>query len=470
MGDVSRNTGLTKSMSKWDLLALGIGCVVGWSWVIYAGMWGSAPGTLGGVVAFAIGGALCTLLALVYSELTAAFPRAGGDVVFVFEGLGEKAAIVTAWCVVALWAGLVVFETMTFPIILEGLGVPVPRWGNLYTLAGEPVFLSFIIIALAVNAIFAFLNYRGVQLSSIFQIIAVLLMLLAAVLFFGSGITLGKIENAKPFFNDAKGLLIVMLMVPSFLAGFNAIPQVAEDTDISPRTLGKLVLYTVWGSVLFYAIITVGLSFAAPLNVRGGEGLVVVKAVDILFNNSPYTRFFVTFAALLGMLTTWNAAYLAGSRLLFALSRAKFLPSGLTKIHHRYNTPYLAILIILAVSSIFPLLGTSKGVYMGIVNIFSFFLVVVWLLVSIAFIRLRYKRPDLKRPYTVPVGKFVGWAAIVFSACYLLIYTPISPVGLNRGELIVTGIIIVTALVIYFTWNRKKGYLPPDERRQLLSR
>lgn len=470
MNELSKDAGLTKSMSRWDLLALGIGCVVGWSWVIYAGMWGSAPGTLGGVLAFVIGGALCTLLALVYSELTSAFPRAGGDVVFVLEGLGERSAIVTAWCIVALWMGLVIFETMTFPIILEGLGVPVPRWGNLYSVAGGPVLVSFIVIALAGNLLFAFLNFRGVQLSSAFQITAVILMLLAAILFFGSGITLGTVENTKPLFNETKGLLIVMLMVPSFMAGFNAIPQAAEDTDIAPKVLGKLVLYTVWGSVLFYVIITVGLSFAAPLSIRGGEGLVVVKAVDLLFNNSPYTRFFVTFAALLGMLTTWNAAYLAGSRLLFALSRAKFLPSGLTAKHPRYGTPHRAILLMLAVSSIFPLLGTSKSVYMGIVNIFSFFLVVVWLLVSITFIRLRSKRPELVRPYTVPAGKLVGWAAIVFSACYLLIYTPLSPAGLSRGELIVIGITIIVALVIYFTWNRKKGYLPAEERRRLMSR
>lgn len=459
---------LVRTLSKWDLLAIGIGAVVGWSWVIYAGMWSSAPGTLGGIIAFALGGLLCSLVGLVYAELTAAFPRAGGDVIFAFEGLGEKAAIVVAWSMIFLWVGLILIETMMFPVILEGLGIKVPHVGELYKVAGTPVMVSFLIISLLGNAFFAYINYRGVRVSGIFQSLAVVILLAAAVFFCGSGLALGNIENAKPFFQDFKGLSLVLLMVPGFLSGFNAIPQASEETAIAKDTLGKMVVYTVWGSVLFYVLIVIGLSLAAPLPLRSGEGLVVVKAVAHLFGGSKAAALFVTFAALMGMLTTWNAAYLAASRLLLGLARAKFVPEGLARIHAKHGTPSLIIGILFVVSTVFCLLGTSRTVYVGIVNIFSMFLVLTWLIVSLSFLKLRKMYPDLERPYKVGAGNLVGWLSVLFSFAYLLVYTPISPGGLSKGEWIATGILVLIALIVYFTWNTRQGYLEPEERKRRL--
>ena len=90
---------MKRSLSKFDLLSIGMGCVIGWSWVIYGGYWGSKAGTLGAVLTFVITGILCTFVGLIYGELTSAFPRAGADVSIAYLGLGRKAAIVVCWCV-----------------------------------------------------------------------------------------------------------------------------------------------------------------------------------------------------------------------------------------------------------------------------------------------------------------------------------------------------------------------------------
>ena len=75
-----RSSGMVKSLSKWNLLSIGIGAVIGWSWVIYAGYWSVTPGTLGGILAFVVAALLCSLVGLVYAELTSAFPKIGVDV------------------------------------------------------------------------------------------------------------------------------------------------------------------------------------------------------------------------------------------------------------------------------------------------------------------------------------------------------------------------------------------------------
>ncbi|HRX94282.1 MAG TPA: APC family permease, partial [Chitinophagaceae bacterium] len=299
------------------MLAIGVGAVIGWSWVIYAGPWSTYPGSLGGVIAFIIGGILCSFIGLAYAELTSAMPRAGGDMVFTFEGLGQKWAFVTGICMIMAFVGLVTVETLMFPVILEALGLPLVRSGMLYHFAGESVFLTFIAVSIAINALFAYINHRGVGLAGIVQTITVVVLVLASVFFVVSGVSLGTAANAKPLITSAAGISMVMLMVPSFMSGFNAIPQAAEETNVSPRTIGRLVIATVWACVVFYILIIVGLSFAAPAEIRSGGGVVVLSALTNLFqSNAP--RVFVAIAALIGMLTSWNAAYLAGSRLLLA--------------------------------------------------------------------------------------------------------------------------------------------------------
>ncbi|MDD5448429.1 MAG: APC family permease [Actinomycetota bacterium] len=455
-------------LSRWDLIAIGIGAVIGWSWILYAGIWSSLPGSIGGVIGWIIIGLLCTFVGVVYAELSSAFPRAGGEVVFAFEAIGEKAMIAASWCVLALWVGLLCFETITFPIILEGLGFPIPHVGKLYTLAGGSVFISTFLISIVVNAIFAYLNYRGIRPAAILQTIVVACMFIGAVFFFISSLFRGSPANAKPLFTSATGFFTILLLLPGFMSGFNAIPQAAEEAYVEPNILGKSVTATVWGSVLFYVLIVIGLSLAAPLSVRSGEGLVVVKAVDLMYHGSPIARYIVLVASLLGMLTTWNACYIAGSRLMFALGRAKVLPTSLGVLHPKYGVPHRVILVLFGVSSLSCLLGTSESIYVGIVDVFSFFLVIAWLLTSISFIRLRSMRPDLERPYKAPAGKAIGYVAAIFSAAYLLVYTPLTPSGLKAGEWIAVGVIVLVAVLVYFLWNTKSGYLPPEERKRLL--
>ncbi|NLW45631.1 MAG: amino acid permease [Syntrophomonadaceae bacterium] len=407
----NQGSGLQKSLSKWSVLSMGLGCVIGWSWIIYAGYWGSVPGTFGGVLAFVIAGLLCSFVGLVYAELTAAFPRAGGDVVFVFQGLGEKAAILAGWCIMLLWTGLIMIEAMMLPVIMTGLGIAIPKWGYLWEFAGGTVYLSYFLVTLAVNLFFAYINYRGAEISGKFQTASVFILLVAAIFFFLSGVSLGDPQNVKPLFTGASGLTLVMLMVPGFLSGFNAVPQIAEEANMPPNAVGRAVVLAVWGSVLFYILIIVGLSFSAPIEVRSAEGLAVVNGIHHLFKGSTAAAGFVTFAALLGMLTTWNAAYVAASRLMVGLSRAKFIPGNFHEIHSQYGTPYKAIWTLFFVSTLWALVGTSQVIYVGIVNVSSFFLIIAWATVIISFMRLRKKQPDLERPYRVPFYRFIYWSS-----------------------------------------------------------
>ena len=459
---------MVRTLSKWNLLAIGIGAVIGWSWVIYAGYWSTVPGTLGGILAFAVAGFLCSLVGLVYAELTAAFPKIGIEESVTFIALGRIPSLIVSWCILYLWMSFILVEAIMFPIILGNLGLSIPVFGQMFTVMGSPVMLSNVIIAVILNLFFAYINYRGVKLSGWVQTIAVGLLTLAALFFCGSGVTMGSASNAQPLFTDAAGLTTVMLMVPGFLSGFHAVPQGIEETNISPKTVGKLVVYTVIGSALFYILIIVGIAFAMPEAERAGDGLVVIQAVGQLFGGSKIAMGFVTFASLLGMLSTWNAAYLVGSRFLFGLSRAKLLPQTFTKLHPKYKTPKNAIIAMAIIGTLAPFAGTCSTIYVGLMDIASFGLIITWIFVSISFIKLRRTMPDLERPYRVPGGKVVGWAAIIFSVAYLFLYTPWGPSGLLPIEWAGVGVILVIALIVYFGYNRRGGNIPYEEQKNLL--
>jgi len=66
MGNSKENITLGKGLSGKALVAIGLRAIVGWSWVVYGGMWSTLGGSLGGIIGFAITGVLCSLVGLVY--------------------------------------------------------------------------------------------------------------------------------------------------------------------------------------------------------------------------------------------------------------------------------------------------------------------------------------------------------------------------------------------------------------------
>lgn len=458
---------LQKSFDWKALLALGLGCVVGWSWVIYSGMWGSLGGTMGGVLSFLIVAVLCSFVGLVYAELASAYPKAGGEVVYSLEAMGLGAARVTQWMCLLTWVGLLAVEAIGIPAILTTVGFVIPKVVPLYQFAGETVYLSYILVSIGVNGAFALINILGAEISGKIQTWAVYLLLAAAVFFCISGLIFGEPSNMEPLFTTPQAMCTVLLMLPGFMSGFNAIPQAAEEGKVPHKMVGRVVILTIWAAAIFYLLIVVGLGFAAPAEMRSGAGLVVIDAVSNLFHGSMAARLVVAVAALLGMLTTWNAAYVAGSRLLVGLGRAKFLPDAFAQLHPKFKTPYKSILLLFVLSSLVVFMGANMSIFSLLADALSLNVVLLWLMASVAFLRLYKLKPDLPRPYKVKHPKVIGWISVLCCVGFTCLYLPFSPSGLTLTEWGVLAVYVIFALVVDLVWN-KKNKSSVEERRQLL--
>ena len=270
------------------------------------------------------------------------------------------------------------------------------------------------------------LNILGIRLAARVQAVVVILLLLAgAVLAFGGLINMEKIPDDTPMWIGFGGVFSVIIMVPFLFVGFDVIPQSAEEIGGAMKDIGKALVYSIAAAVLFYLIIVFAVGLA-PLDPDSVD-IATADAAGAWWD-TPSASAFIIIAGIGGILTSWNAFLIGGSRALFAMARSGQLPGALSAVHPRFGTPYIAIAVIGALSIFAPLLGRSALVW--VVNAGAFGIVIAYLFVAASFIALRLREPTLERPYKAPMGMGVGVIAIILSVALILLYLPPSPAAL----------------------------------------
>ncbi len=156
----------------------------------------------------------------------------------------------------------------------------------------------------------------------------------------------------------------------------------------------------------------------------------------------------IVLAGIMGIVTSWNAFLVGASRAIFAMAHCHMLPKFLGKLHPKYNTPVNAILLVGVLSVIAPLFGRKTMVWL--VDAGGLSIVVAYGLVALSFIVLRRTEPEMKRPFKVAYGGFVGWVALLSSIGLAVLYLPISPAALVWPyEWAIVGIWTVLGVILY---------------------
>src|SRR5690625_7354925 len=112
---------LKKILGSKDVLALAFGAMIGWGWVVTAGLWITEAGRLVAIIAFLIGGLLVLLVGLTYAELTAALPLAGGALGFSHKAMGRVASFSATWAVILRYVSVVSFDAVSLPTVVQYL-------------------------------------------------------------------------------------------------------------------------------------------------------------------------------------------------------------------------------------------------------------------------------------------------------------------------------------------------------------
>ncbi|MFG6115393.1 APC family permease [Halobacillus sp. MO56] len=444
---------LKKVLSKFDLLFLALGAMLGWGWVVLSGAWITSAGSMGAVIAFAIGGLLVVFVGLNYAEIASAMPKVGGEHAYVHRALGREMSFVASWAITLGYISVATFEAVALPTVVDYL-LPNYQMGYLWTIAGWDVHLNWVLIGSIGALIITIINYIGVKQAAAMQTFFTLMIVgVGLLLIFGSGIH-GEPANLSPFFvGGMGGMVTVLVMVPFLFVGFDVIPQVAEEAKLPQRQIGKLLVISVVGAVVFYLAIAMGVALGLDQTQLAGSELATADAIASLFGSQFFAQLLIV-GGVAGIITSWNSFVIGGSRVLYAMAESGMLPAWFGKLHPKYNTPSNGILFIGVLSMLAPLLGRSALVWF--VDAGGLGIVVAYFFVALSFLILRKKAPEMKRPFQAGKSSIYGYLALVLSFGFITLYLPGMPAALIWPyEWLLFA--AWTILGLYFFMNMKKG-------------
>ncbi|MUL43152.1 APC family permease [Streptomonospora sp. PA3] len=439
--------------------------MIGFGWIVLTGEFIDGAGTLGAALAFVIGGTVVALVGLTYAELTSAIPHAGGEHHYALRALGARGAFVASWAMVLGYVSVVAFEAVALPHTVAYL-VPDMQAGHLWTVAGYDVHATWAAVGVAGAIAVTAVNYLGIRPAAVFQIIAVAFLLAAGAVLIAGAFTGGSAQDMRPLFTGgAAGLVGVLVAVPFLFVGFDVIPQSADEIRVPYRQAGVLLVISVACAAAWYAMIMLTVGSGLPAERLVESELASADAMAALWNSQAVGNLLVL-GGIAGIMTSWNAFLIGGSRLLYAMAVSRMVPAWFGRLHPRYRTPANAVLFIGALSVAAPMFGRPMLVWLvdaGGVNI-----VVAYVTVVLSFLVLRRREPDMARPFRAPAGTAVGTLALVCSLGLGVLYLPGMPAALIWPyEWIIVGAWWVVGAV--FLWRLPRVGPGADAEERLVS-
>jgi amino acid transporter len=420
-------TGFIRVLKRREVITLSFGAMIGWSWVLLTGEWLTTAGTLGTLLAFMIGGTAVVFIGLTYAELAAAMPEAGGEHVYTKRALGRTGSFVCTWALLMGYLTVPVFESVAVPTAAEYL-FPQMKLGLLWQIGGSDVYASFVAVGMFSAALMTVINVIGVKVAAFVQIIVTTLFFVIGAFFITGAFSQGTLDNVEPLAVDGvAGMLGVLIMVPTLLVGFDVIPQSAEEIDLPFHDIGALLVISVCFAVLWYLVVSLGVAMSLPVADRASSAMATADATAAVWGGQ-WAGDLLVIGGIGGILTSWNAFIVGGSRVLYALAKSEMLPQFFARLHPRFHTPHWAIIFIGLLSGISPFFG--RTILVWLIDAGSFAIVIAYGMVALSFLVLRAREPDMERPFRVKRGLLIGWIALILSVGLLTVYLPWSPAAL----------------------------------------
>ena len=178
-----------------------------------------------------------------------------------------------------------------------------------------------------------------------------------------------------------------------------------------------------------------------------GAGLVTATAMERVFNSTVMAKVLII-GGLCGVITSWNSFLIGGSRAIFSMAESKMIPGRFSVLNKKHKTPVNALLLIGVLSFAAPFFGRTMLVWIS--DAASFACCLAYCMVSMSFMVLRKKEPNLNRPFKIKHYKFIGITASVLSGFMVLMYLiPGSGSSLTWQEWIIVGGWAVLGFVFY---------------------
>lgn len=355
---------LTKSLSPLHVCALALGCIIGWGCFILPGIrFLPESGPLAACIGFAVGAALLIFVALSYGKMVENYPVAGGAFVYAYAGFGPTAAFICGWALVLGYLCIIALNGTALALLSRFMLPGFFEFGHMYDIAGWNVYAGELLFISSTILFFGIVNYRGGVVAGSAQLFMAMALVVGALIFAGSTLITPTthIDNMTPLFAENKSwmasIAAIVAIAPWLYVGFDTIPQAAEEFNFSHDKSTKLMVVAIIGGASLYGIVTLAVSIVTPYPELLASKPVWAMGTVAEMAMGRAGSIILALAVVAGICTGINGFYIATSRLIFGMARAKFLPSWFGQVHPTYNTPANAILFTIVLSLIAPWFG-----------------------------------------------------------------------------------------------------------------
>ena len=412
-------------------------------------------------VALGIAGILFIFTALTYAEGTAAFPEAGGSASFTRHGFGNLAGFIAGWALMLSYIVTISISAFTIPPYLGFFFEPFKDSPVIGTFASMGIVFFLMVLNVIGIRETSFINVGAAVLDILTQVSLVVIGFI--LLFDPANIWRSIVDNWPSTSNLFLGIALATIAY----TGIETMSQMAEETkkpEINvPRALVMMIVAVL---VIFAGISLVSLSAMTPEElatewardpVAGIASNIPVELIQTILQP------LIAILAATILLIATNAGLIGISRLAFSLGSNKLVPPVLSKVHTRFKTPYIAIIVFSLIAMVILLPGFfAADVFANMGALYAVGSLLAFMFAHASIISLRIRRPEMPRPFKlgwnlrirgreIPISALVGLISTMLIWVVILITQPYSRwVGL--------GWMVVGVIIYYFYQrNRKKS-------------
>ena len=411
-------------------------------------------------IALGIAGILFIFTALTYAEGTAMLPEAGGSASFARHGFNDLAGFTAGWALMLSYIVTISISAYTIP----------PYLGYFWAELKEPIIGTA--ASMGIVTFLMIINVIGVKETSALNIGAAIidittqvsLVVIGFILLFNPLVLLHRIIDNWP---TADNLILGIALASIAYTGIETMAQMAEETKQPEKSVPKsLIMMIVTVLVIFAGISLVSLLAMTPQELASEWSRDPVAGIAASLPVQWLCNILKPLIAILAgtiLLIATNAGLMGISRLAFSLGNHKLVPAALSRVHHRFKTPYIAIILF----SIIALLILAPGlfatnIFRNMGTLYAFGSLLAFMFAHASILSLRAKKPELPRLFKIgwnitikgremPITAILGLAATAIIWVIILITQPYSRwVG---------TIWMVAGLIIYYLYRRKE-HLP----------
>lgn len=459
--------GLKKTLGAGNLVALGIGAIIGAGLFVRTAAAAGAHAGPAVTLSFIIAAIGCAFAGLCYAEFASMIPIAGSAYTYAYATMGELVAWIIGWALIleyALGAATVSIAWSEYLNKLLGGGIPYQWCHSPMEVSPDGIHGIMNLPALLILIMLTLLLIKGTQESAIVNAIIVAVKVAIVLVFIVVGWKFINPANHTPYIIPANtpgyegtwnhgwaGILTGAGIVFFAFIGFDAVSTAAQEAknpkrDMPIGILGSLVVCTIL-YILFAHVLT-GVAPYTDFNdpVKGKEAS-VAYAISTYMHGYGWLATAVTVAILAGFSSVILVMLMGQSRVFYTMSTDGLLPKVFSDLHPKFRTPYKSNLILFIFVGLFAAFipGSVAGDLTSIGTLFAFVLVSagVWI--------MRRNEPNAPRAFKTPLVPLVPILGML--VCFAMI------IGLpSETQLSALGWMVV-GLLIYFAYGKNNSKL-----------